>query len=523
MAFTPVPPELLELMTPAELAEYEDILRLELAMTAADGDEPELTGDIDLDDLPATPGALAAALTEGKEQQRPHLDLLDQLIVQAVDEGGVRAIVNVGPRYGKSRRIARWGTAWALINDPDLPVMLISHTADLVEDHSRWIRDLFEQYDLGLRPRKDSRAVNRWHLDGYEGGLLVAGVGGSVTGRGAKLLIIDDLIKDAEQADSPTWRRKIWKYYTETLFDRLEPDASVIVVETRWHPEDLTGRLLAEQPEVWTHIRIPTVAEKADPIGRRPGELLWPERFDEKAVAEQQSTLGSAAFSARHQQKPDRTSGGIWEEGWIEANRVLIGNLPPLVASVTVVDPSGSDKSTAAECGIVALALGLDGDVYVLDDRSKRTTPAQWGAIGVQTAFAHQCGRILVEDNYGGQQTEFVIRTALRDHVRGQARILHGPRGPEVERVNAQGSKLARAKPVAALYEAGRVHHVDDGSGDNPLEQLEDQLVTWKGEDKPSPDRLDALVHGVRALLMPAQTKTRHVQTGERWAGARRR
>lgn len=518
-SFTPLPPELVELMTPVELAEYEAILRAELA--ALDSEEgPAVTGAVDPDDPPATPGALAAALTEGREVQRPHLALLDQVLVDAAERGGQRVIVNIAPRYGKSRRIARWGVPWVLSQLPDTPVMLISHTAELVEAHSRFARDLLEQHDLGVRPRRDSRAVNRWQLDGYDGGILAAGIGGAVTGWGAGLLIIDDVIKNAKQAASREWRDKIWEFYTETLFDRLEPGASVVVVETRWHPQDLTGRLLSEFPGVWRHIRIPTIAEESDPLGRKPGELLWPERFDQAAVDEQRATLGSAAFAARHQQRPVAGAGGIWKPEWIDAHRTLVGHLPPLASTVVAVDPSGGGTS---ECGIVVVALGMDGDAYVLADESLRASSAEWGATAVRAAAHWQAQRIVVEDNFGGEQTEFVIRTAMRDLARGEVRLLHGGRPPKVDRINAKGAgKEVRARPVAALYEAGRVHHVDRGTGVNHLAQLEEQMTGWDGQG-PSPDRLDAVTHAIRALLLPDQTKSQHVVVGQRWAHSRPR
>lgn len=511
-------PGLLAHATPAELAELERHLRQELAdLGEAPDPDPTVEGHVVLEALAETPGALAATLTGGREIQRPHLDLIDQVLVKAAEVGRQRVIVCVGPRYGKSRRGARWGSAWRLHQRPDTRIIIATHTAGLAEGHSRWVRDLLENHDLGIKPRRDTRSVGEWYLDGYDGGILAAGIGGAITGFGADVLLIDDVIKDAEQAASATWREKVWRWYTETAFDRLEPNASVVIINTRWDADDLTGRLLREQPGVWTVIRVPTVAEAGDPLGRVVGELLWPERYDAAAVAEQQATLGPYAFSARHQQNPIKGLAGLWEQAWIDAHRVKIGEVPTLVSTLVSVDPSGSSKATGAECGVAVIGLGLDGDAYLLDDWSLRGTPDQWGTAAVRAALEWQAQTIVVEDNYGGEQTEFVIRTAMRNLARTDMR-LHHQQPPQVVPVNAMGAgKLVRAEPVAALAAAGRIHHVDHGEDLNRFAVLEEQLTSWSGAG-PSPDRLDAYVHGVRALLMPREVKSRHVQPTQRWA-----
>jgi hypothetical protein len=309
VTFEPLPRELLDEMTPTELREYDEILAAELADL---DDGPALIGEIDPDNPPATPGELSAALTQGREMQRPHLDLIDQVMLDAESRGGQRILLNVGPRYGKTRRVS-WGCAHRLTRRPETRIIYASHGKRLAEAQTRWVRDLLEAHDLGVHIRTDTRAADRWHLQGFDGGMMAAGIGGGITGFGADLLVIDDVIKDDKQAHSVTWRDATWRWFTQTAFDRLEPNASVVIVMTRWHADDLAGRLLREQPGVWTHIRVPTIAERDDPIGRKPGELLWPERYDEAAVAEQRRTLGAHGFAARHQQTPAAAEGGLFK------------------------------------------------------------------------------------------------------------------------------------------------------------------------------------------------------------------
>lgn len=513
--------ELLAEATPAELAEIERLLRAELAETL---DEPALTGDVDLEHFPDTPGQLAAVLTEGREVQRPHLDLIDQALLKAATEGRQRLIVNIGPRQGKTRRV-RFGILHRLATDPTCRVIYGSATDKLADEQSGWIRDQLESHDLGVRPRRDSRARDRWWIDGPEpaGGVLASGVGGLITGFGADLFVIDDVHKDYAEAQSQLARDKVWDWYTNTAFPRLnDATASVVIVMTRWHEDDLVGRLLKLQPNTWTVIRVPTIAEDDDPVGRAPGELLWPERFGWDAVEEQKLVMGPHGFAAQHQQAPMSRTGGVWKAPWIDDHRVLVGELPRLVMTVVAVDPSGSSKKTAAECGIVVTALGVDGDAYVLDDWSLRGSPDEWGTAAVRAALEWGAGVIVVEDNYGGEQTEFVVRTAMRNLARSDMRM-HTTMPPNVVPVNAGGrGKLVRAEPVAALAAAGRIHHVDHGDGGARLKLLEDQLTSWDGTGD-SPDRLDALVHSVRALLMPQDVKTQQVVTSTRWAGLQAR
>src|SRR5207244_2242627 len=121
-----------------------------------------------------------------------------------------------------------------------------------------------------------------WELERHAGGMTAAGVGGAMTGKGAHLLVIDDPVKNAEQAQSKTVREKHWEWYRSTAYSRLEPGGAVVIVMTRWHEDDLVGRLLAEaeaEGERWEILRLPALAEEADPLGRAPGEPLWPERY----------------------------------------------------------------------------------------------------------------------------------------------------------------------------------------------------------------------------------------------------
>ncbi|MEU4737405.1 terminase large subunit domain-containing protein [Streptomyces fradiae] len=181
--------------------------------------------------LQRSPGSMAAILTDGREMQAPHLALIDRLFQRMARGERVKALITMPPRHGKSRRAARWAPLWYLTQHPDHRIMIASYGADLAEEHSRWIRDAIATYGprIGIALHAGSKAANRFDLadprtgDRLEGGLVAAGVGGGLTGKGAHLAIVDDPIKDAADAESPTMRRRLWEWWTAVLNTRLEP------------------------------------------------------------------------------------------------------------------------------------------------------------------------------------------------------------------------------------------------------------------------------------------------------------
>ena len=189
------------------------------------------------------------------------------------------------PRHGKSELCSVYLPAWYLGTHPERRVILAGHEADFAASWGRRVRDVLEEHGrqlFGARVRADSAAANRWDLVGHAGGMVTAGVGGTITGRGADLLVIDDPHKSAEETGSVTYRERVWDWYRAVARTRLEPGAGVVVVQTRWHEDDLAGRLLADaesEGDRWQVLSLPAVAEDDDPLGRSVGDPLWPERF----------------------------------------------------------------------------------------------------------------------------------------------------------------------------------------------------------------------------------------------------
>lgn len=446
-----------------------------------------------------SPGSMAAVLTDGKEMQAPHLGLIDDAFERVAAGVPTRLLLTMPPRHGKSRRAARWAPLWYLRRRPEHRVMIASYSSDLADDHGRWIRDAILAYgpQIGIDLRPGSSAANRFDLLGTEGGAVMAGVGGGLTGKGAHLAVVDDPIKDAAEASSPTMRRRLWEWWQAVLLTRIEPGGSVILIQTRWDEDDLAGRVLAEERHRWTVIDLPALAlAEEDALGRSVGGALWPDRYDEAALAEIRASVGERVWWSLYMQQPRPQDGGVWDWAWITDNRISAAQLRGIDLSriVVAVDPAGGESAVGDETGIIAAARDADGHLYLLDDRSGNRGADSWGRETCLLAIELRADAIVVESNYGGDMSRQVIAQAWadlhREHKTEQMLM------PAVIPVTAKKGKRLRAEPIAQLYEQGRVHHV----GQWPT--LEQQMVTWvAGMD--SPDRMDAAVHALTELASP--------------------
>jgi hypothetical protein len=223
-----------------------------------------------------------------------------------------RLIVTMPPRHGKSSTVSHYFPAWYLGTFPEKRVILTSYEADFAAGWGRKVRDVLGRQGrrFGVRLREDSAAANRWDLHSG-GGMVTAGVGGAIVGRPADLLLLDDPIKNAEQAFSPTYREKTEEWFLSTAFTRLEPGASVIVVLTRWHDDDIAGRLLRKGG--WELLKLPALAREGDPLGRQPGEALWPSRYDVAALEEIHKAVGDNWWESLYQQEPFPEGGNLFK------------------------------------------------------------------------------------------------------------------------------------------------------------------------------------------------------------------
>lgn len=279
----------------------------------------------------ANPATFAAHLTADSPdpyQLWPYAVLLAQKFADAVEGRSNRQIWNLAAQYGKSLAASQWGPAWALDRYPDRRFILASYGDELADRNALAVRDILDRHpeELRARLRRDQRRADRFSTP-EGGGILAAGVGSAITGFGAHGVIVDDPFKNWQEAHSAARRLLVWNAYRSVLRLRLtSDDAFVIVVQTRWHADDLTGRLIEASEkgtgERWEIVRLPEVAEptasEPDPLGREAGEVLEPRRFSPAAVAAKQLSLGSYLWAGMAQQRPAPEEGVDLLRAWFK-------------------------------------------------------------------------------------------------------------------------------------------------------------------------------------------------------------
>jgi hypothetical protein len=290
-----------------------------------------------------------------------------------------RVMVFQAPRHGKSEQVSRLFPAYYLFRHPDHHVGLISYSANLAYSLSRDARNNYEA--TGRRLAGDAAAVEEWRTE-LGGRFWSDGVGGAITGKGFNLGIIDDPVKNREEAESETIREKVWHWYTSTFYTRQEPDAAIILVMTRWHVDDLAGKLLKEEeknPQFW-HIvnfaadeltrpgQFPVTCTVEPDWRERDGIALCPERYDEGELARIRAAIGLRDYTALYLQRPMVESGNIWKREWFQTFDDSVYDSGIKLAN------DGYDWDTAytadeqnSACAWVRSSIGTDGCVYVTD------------------------------------------------------------------------------------------------------------------------------------------------------------
>lgn len=380
----------------------------------------------------------------------PHLSIVSQRLTRASREGNARLIISMPPRHGKSQLVSEYYPAWRAGIYPDRRVILTSYEADFAASWGRKARQLLEQHGhlFGVKVSSDSSAANRWDIAGRDGGMITAGVGGPITGKGADDLIIDDPIKNYEDAHSETMREKTWQWFTSTAYTRLEPNANVIVIATRWHMDDLTGRILRELPhERWEEIIFPAIATDADVLGRKPGDALWPQRYSVQALESIRKTIGNYQFSALYQQCPTPPEGEMFKRHWFPQV-----NAAPMDAEYCRAwDKAGTTAGGDHTAGVL-LCKGSDGIWHLVDVVRGQWSSWERNKIIKTTSFAdaaqYQRYSVVVEiePGSGGKESGEITVKELA--------------GLAVKADRVTGDKETRARPFAAQCEAGNVRMV---------------------------------------------------------------
>lgn len=401
----------------------------------------------------------------------PHIVTLARAL-ERVERGDCkRLIVSMPPRHGKSMLVSTAFPAWYLGRRPRAQIITATFSQEKADDWGRavrnqlaspWFRQVFG-HGLAL----DSRAVRRFNT--AQGGVYIAtGIGGTITGRGADLLLIDDPHKGEEEARSEKLRAKVQGWFRSDAYTRLMPGGAIVIVQTRWHEADLAGYVQAELAhEGWEVLNLPAINEA--------GEALWTERFPLDALALIKESVGSRAWEALYQGRPSPAEGGIFKRGWWKRWRAF----PQLDEVLTSWDCAF--KGTSSSDFVVGQVWGRRGaERYLLDQvRGRMTFTETVAAIRDLAKKWPQARAHLVEDKANG--------TAVIDTLKREV--------PGLIAVEPQGGKEARANAVSPQVEAGQVFVPDEarwvgdfieeaaafptGTHDDQVDAMSQALLRW--------------------------------------------
>lgn len=365
-----------------------------------------------------------------------------------------RLMVFMPPRYGKSELVSRRLPAFILGKYPDDSVISASYTADLAAMMNRDVQriidgdrypEIYQETKLSSGRDGYIRTSELFEILGHKGYYKSAGVGGAITGMGCKWGIIDDPIKNRAEAESETYRKALWDWYTSTFYTRLEKDARILITLTRWHEDDLAGKLLdlaRKSPEAdqWTVLSLPAIAEEnRDPCDpRQPGEPLWPDKYSMAELRKTKINVGSYDWTALYQQQPSSPSGNIIDRNWWKYYTQAPAKFDEIIQSwdCTFKDTAGTDFVVGQVWGRVG------ADKYLLDQvRARMDFTATVAAVISLTAKWPKTTAKLIEDKANGPA---VIATLKR-------------KIPGLIPVEPDGGKVVRARAVSPDIEAGNV------------------------------------------------------------------
>lgn len=424
-----------------------------------------------------------------------------------------RLMVSCPPRHGKSELVSRRLPAYILGRNPDASIIACSYGDALASRMNRDVQRIMDdpQY-LCLFPKSRLYASNvrtvsqgtylrnsdLFEIVEYRGVYRSAGVGSGITGLGANYALVDDPCKNREEANSPVSREKLWEWYTSTFYTRLEKNGSILVTLTRWHEDDLAGRLLQlakddPRADQWTVVSFPAVAEEKDKAAddpRQEGEPLWENKYDSAALASIKATIGSYDWESLYQQRPRPPGGSVFKREWFR----IVERAPEELSWVRYWDLAASQKQSADFCASVAVAMATDGTVYLRDMvHGKWEWPDQEKII-TQTILAEP-------------HTRHGIEKALHGIAALQS-LMRKPElaGRSIQGIDVHQDKLIRALPLVSRAEIGKVVLVRG----EWVPKFLDEICAFSGDGSTHDDMTDSASGG---LLMLNPGKSRKLVT----------
>jgi predicted phage terminase large subunit-like protein len=414
--------------------------------------------------------------------------------LEAVERGEIdRLMIFMPPRHGKSELASKRFPAWCLGRNAHRQIIAASYNSDLASDFGRNVRNIVASPEFNavfpevtLAP--DSQAANRMNTN-KGGAYVAAGVGTAITGRGADIALIDDPFKDREEADSERRRDLVWDWYRSTLYTRLMPGGAIVLIQTRWHEDDLAGRLLEQEAGQWDVLELPALSE---------GQALWPAWYDVDALERIKATIGPREWSALYQQQPQPDEGTFFQRDWFKT----WGKLPDLRyygTSDYAVTDGGGDYTVHRIWGIDS-----SGAIYRVDGWRGQTTSDVWIEEKLNLIAKY---KPLAWFGEGG-----VIHKAIEPMLkrRMQERGVYC----RLEWMSSVSDKPTRARSFQAMAASGRVYF-------EPGADISEFLVFPAGKHDDDVDTASMIGRAIDQAH-PAMVRVQKQKTGpgDRWAKA---
>lgn len=379
----------------------------------------------------------------------PHHEMIAAHLMDIVKKRTDRLYIGMPPRHGKSELASVRFAAFYLGMHPDHNIIHVSHTAALSHGFSRQVRSLVRDNPLyreifpNVRLDPESQSVSEWKTTAG-GGFLSLGTGGAVTGHGADLLLIDDVHKEGD-ADSPSTLDAVYTWYSTAARTRLAPGAAIVFIMTRWHKKDLMGRLLDlmltdADADRWETLVLPGLALDNDPLGRDPGEALWPDRFDRESLLRLKA-LSDRQFQALIQQNPRGSISQMFRRE--NFNVVRFPDRGPAVwfFDLAVTEGERSDYTAWARCQ-------YDANQRVLCVSRVARFRAEFPRVKRAILRLMRAAPAVDRFVFHHKSYDLIAFQTLRNEFEEPWRV---------SSVVPDGDVVARALPIADLVESGRV------------------------------------------------------------------
>jgi predicted phage terminase large subunit-like protein len=414
------------------------------------------------------------ALSSGLGYTSPnHLARIASVFERIKAGEAVRVVFNGPPRHGKTSLIHHV-PAWLLSSEPGWPIAYISYAQTFAENQSRDMRDLALR--AGVRLATDTQSKQYWRTEHGKGGLWATSIDGPLTGMGFRVMLLDDIIKDRKTAESAVAREHHWEWVTGTAFTRLEPGASILATGTRWHTDDVLGRLIELG---WEVINLPAIDDE--------GLALWPERYDAEALTEIRRTVGEYNWWSQYMGQPVPRSGKVF------ADCVMYNERPKLVRVAIGVDFAYSARSSADYSCAVVLGVDAHKRYYVLKVHRAQVEASEFASVLARLRTDYPAARLSA---YVAGPEKGIVQ-------------LFGQRGVRITPLTASEDKLTRAQPVAAEWNAGNVLVPEQGAW---VSDFIDEVTSFSGTKQDvHDDQVDALAGAFAGLAASPITYDREI------------